>query len=281
MNKTIIIIFFIAITLLSTLNLSSCNRDDSKEEINIDTLIVNNNSLVDNSILLTADAWLPFNGVSGSGPEGYMIEIARNIFEENGIQINYINVPWPRAISGTMEGMFNGAVGASRGDGEDLIFPQEELGRGYLAFYIYKDTNWKFTGEKSLFDKSLAVINSYDYRPWLGKYIKENSDNSEKIQIMSGETPLDQNIRKLISGRVDVVVGNESSIRYAAQKMGVLDDIKSAGYDDKVAYLYIGFSPADENSPYYADLLSEGIIKMRTDGSLDGILNRYGLFDWK
>lgn len=277
MKKTVTMLLFILLSILAGSCTKNNTSDTEKEANSLDDLTKDNTE----TLLLAADAWLPYNGESGKKPDGFMIDIAREIFKESGIKIDYINTSWSRAIKGTEEGLFNGAVGASTRDGKNLIIPEEELGRGYLAFYVLGDDPWTFHDEDSLANRSIAVIESYDYREWLDKYILENRDNPEKVQIISGEQPLAQNLQKLLSHRIDIVVGNDASIRFTAKKMKILDKIKSGGFDQNYANLYIGFSPADPKSPEYAKILSTGISSMRETGRLDEILSGYGLNDWK
>ena len=210
-----------------------------------------------------------------------MVDVARAVFEPKGIKVIYKNVPWKRASAGTKSGTYNGAIGASHGDAEGFIFPKEELTRNFLAFYTKKDFDWKFDGLSSIEMIRLGVIGGYDYRPWLGKHIKENLTDQKKIQTLTGDKPLQRNIQKLLKDRIDVVVDTEAAIRWEAKSIGVLDDIKSGGYGDKVSYCYIAFSPNLDSSKKYAKMLSEGIVELRKSGKLKIILDKYGLEDWK
>ena len=48
-------------------------------------------------------------------------------------------VPWKRAIAETRSGRYHGAIGASKTDAQGFVFPEEELARNVLSFYIKKD----------------------------------------------------------------------------------------------------------------------------------------------
>ena len=128
---------------------------------------------------------------------------------------------------------------------------------------------------------SLGVAAGYDYRSWLNRYIEENKDAPDKIQIQHGRLPMKGNLKKLLTRRIDALVGNEFPIQYVAGQMGVLDQIAPAGHDTEPAYCYIAFSPANPASEIYARILSEGIVDLRRTGRLRDILSRYGLTDWK
>lgn len=233
------------------------------------------------TLTLVADEWPPFNGKPGGENEGYMVDIAREIFEARGYMVEYQLVPWKRAIHGTREGTYTGAIGASKTDAEGFIFPAEELTRNFLAFYVKKGNSWRFKDRSSVQEISLGVIGGYDYRDWLNEYIQANQDDPSKIQILTGDVPLERNLQKLLKDRIDVVVDTEAAIRSVAKDLGILDQIEPAGYGQEPAYCYIAFSPNNPNSQKYADILSEGIIAMRESGRLQHILDKYGLNDWK
>ena len=233
------------------------------------------------TVTLVADEWPPFNGKPGAEKEGYMVDIAREIFEARGYTVEYKLVPWKRAILGTREGTYSGAIGASKTDAEGFIFPAEELARNFLAFYVKKGHPWRFRDYSSVKEITLGVIGGYDYRVWLNEYIQANKDDQSKVQILTGDIPLARNLQKLLKDRIDAVVDTEAAIRSVAKELGILDQIEPAGYGQEPAYCYIAFSPNNPNSQKYADILSEGIIAMRESGSLQLILDKYGLNDWK
>ena len=233
------------------------------------------------TITIVADEWPPFNAKPDSDAEGYMVDIARAVFEAKGISVEYRNVPWKRAIVGTKAGKYTGAIGASKNDAEGFIFPEEKLARNVLAFYVKKGNPWRFRGLESIKEIHLGTIGGYDYRRWLSEYIQANSEKQDKVQVITGDVPLQRNINKLLAGRIDVVVDNEASIRWVAKRLGVLDEIKAAGYGQEPSYCYIAFSPGLPQSLKYAKLLSDGIVELRANGNLQKILDKYGLLDWQ
>lgn len=181
----------------------------------------------------------------------------------------------------TKSGQAHGAIGASKTDAAGFVFPTEELARNTLAFYVKKGDPWRFTGPESITEITLGTIAGYDYRYWLLGYIKANSKDPAKVQVLYGDEPLKRNLTKLLSNRVDVVVDTETAIRHVAREMQVLNQIECAGFGDTAAYIYIAFSPSRDDSQHLAQLLSEGIIRLRESGRLSQILAAYGLVDWK
>ncbi|BBO76965.1 amino acid ABC transporter substrate-binding protein [Desulfosarcina widdelii] len=249
--------------------------------INLIAIFVVATTTMATEVVLVADPWPPFNMEVGSEQEGYIVDVARIVFEAAGHTVVYKNVPWKRAVSGTRSVKYTGAIGASKTDGEGLVFPDEELARNLLNFYVLKDSPWKFEGLSSIEAVAIGVIGGYDYRDWLNEYIRTHSGNDDRVQVLSAHDPLKQNLNKLLYRRIDVVVDTEAAIRYKANKLGILDKIKPAGCGEEPAYIYIAFSPNRPESPMLARQLSDGIRGLRQNGQLKKILDSYGLLDWK
>jgi polar amino acid transport system substrate-binding protein len=233
------------------------------------------------TIILAADEWPPYNIQPGKQPEGYMVDIAREVFKSHNIEVVYKVVPWTRALEGTKTGKYTGAIGPSKNEAPGLIFPDEELTVNKLSFWIKKGNPWRFTGQNSVHQVSLALIQSYDYRSWLNTYAQTHKHDKNKIQFVTGEAPLAMNLRKLVAGRVGAVVDNEATVHYKAKQLELLDAIELAGKDTEPIAFYIAFSPATPRSVDYAKMLSDGIVAMRKSGRLQQILAVYDLSDWK
>lgn len=231
-------------------------------------------------ITLAADEWAPFNMVPGSKYEGYMVDVAREVFEPLGYRVQYQVVSWNRAVAEARKGVFTGIIGASKTDGEGFIFPQEELGESRLSFFVKKGHPWKFTQRDSVKAVTLGVIDGYDYREWLLSYIAQ-AKKAGKVHISAGDNPLEKNLKLLVSGRIDAVVDNKFAILYTAGLLGFQDQLQFVGSDTLPSQQYIAFSPALPESAKYAQILSQGIQKLRATGRLAVILARYGLQDWK
>jgi polar amino acid transport system substrate-binding protein len=229
------------------------------------------------TISLEADHWMPFNG-DGKAESGYMIDVAKAVFESHGLQVKYSVTPWARAVADVRSGKCNAVVGAGVDDAPDLIFPKEELGVGVQTFYVKAGSPWKYSGVDSLKGVKLAVIKDYTYFPELDAYIKANPSG---VKAGYGADPLRDNLRLLLDGPVDVVVDNPAVLAYTADSMGIKGKVSVAGNGGTPLKMFIAFSPANPKSKEYADMLSTGIAALRKSGELKKVLARYGLSDWK
>jgi len=239
------------------------------------------------TITIKSDEWCPFNCEPGSDSPGYMIEVARIIFQKAGHTLIYESMPWSRSIDQTRKGNIDAIPGASKGEVPDFIFPDEEFGASMTYFFVKKGTSWKYKDVSSLAKVRIGVQDDYEYGEGIDEYIEKNK-NTTSVQAVKSEDPVSLNLKKLIKGKIDAVPEDKLVFLYNAKKMGVLDQVEEVGViptlnmeDFEATKVYIAFSPANPKSVEYAKLLSNGIKEMRASGELQKILDKYGLADWK
>lgn len=239
------------------------------------------------TITVKADAWCPFNCEPGSDSPGYMIEVARVIFQKAGHELVYENMPWSRSIDHARKGKIDAIPGASRGEVPDFVFPEEEFGASMTYFFVKKGSPWRFTGVDSLAGIRIGVQDDYEYGGGIDEYIEKNRD-SMSVQVVKSDDPVTLNIKKLVKGNIDAYPEDKLVFQYNAKSMGILDQVEEAGMipvesmeDLESTKIYLAFSPANPKSAQYAEILSAGIMAMRASGELQRILDKYGLKDWK
>jgi len=226
-------------------------------------------------LVIAADPWCPFNCEPGSDKPGYLVEIAKEVFEPLGHTVTYETVNWARALVTTREGQYDAVFGAARGDAEDFVFPSEPLGQAGNAYFVRQNDPWKLDKPEALSGKTVGLIRDYDYGG-----LEADIEKYATAEYVGGNDPLPSNIKKLLAERLDVVVEEASVFNYTAGEMGVLDKVRlesSGDYDP----IYIAFSPAKDDSKQLAADLDAGMAKLRESGRLKEILAKYGLTDWK
>jgi len=231
-------------------------------------------------VTIRADEWYPVNGRPGAEKPGYMIEIARKILIEHGHSLDYQTLPWRGSLKMVRKGRFDCVVGADNNDAPDFVFAKEPWGFIKPVFYIKKDNTWRYRGIDSLRNIRLGVIGDYAYTEELERYIARHKD-TDKVQIVFANKALRQNIGKLMSGRLDVVIEYDIVMDAKLRELGHDQDIVSVGSVTDGQPLYIACSPNKANAGEYVRLFSEGFAKMRQNGELAAILQKYGLRDWQ
>lgn len=227
-------------------------------------------------ITIAADEWCPINCAEGSDHEGIGIEIARKVYEKLGYTVRYKVMPWDQAIAAVTDGSVDAVVGANANDSKKLVFPETPLGLVSDSLYTRQDKPLTCQNLDCLKGLRLGVINDYGYSPALQSYIEENRKFPGTIFEASGNDALEENIKKLMSGEVDVIAESSIIMLYTLNQMKLSNSARfvySFPYED----VFLGFSPAHSHSRKLADLFDEGMKKLRQDGGLDSVYSRYGI----
>ena len=230
-------------------------------------------------ISVRADTWCPYNCDPKSDKPGYMIEILKETLGKQGHTIDYQETNWARAIAESRAGKFVAIAGAAKSDAPDFIFPELALGKGASCFFTLPKSSWKYDGIPSLDSITVGVIRDYSYDgDAFDAYIKNNSNKIKRIDMISGEQPLERNIAKLKNGRVQAVIEDAAVFRYMNSKSKEPLLTREAGCV-KVSPIYVAFSPTHPQSATYAKIVSEGLVVMRKSGQLKKVLAKYNLTD--
>ena len=229
---------------------------------------------------IAADEWFPMNGDPESPTPGYMIELAKTIFEPQGIEVQYTLVPWERAVTQTREGKYNCVVGAYKSDTPDFVFPKTSWGLDEPKFFILNSYSWQFDGNiESLKVRNLGVIEGYTYRDDFDAYVQDTK--GIHVQVTGGNQALETNIKKLLAKRIDTLVESESVFKAKIKELKLEGKFKSAGNIIDPVDMYLACSPRLPASQTYVDMVDQAMPKLRTSGKLQAILKRYGLKDWQ
>lgn len=235
------------------------------------------------TIRLVADPWCPYNCEPETERVGFMVEIARRVFQAAGYQVEYHQRPWVRALQETRDGEFHGVIGATRLEAPDFIFPDLAQGQMANAFWTLAESPWQYQDARSLEGQHLAVIAGYSYGDIIENMLQDQQ-HRPYITELHGVSPLKNGLMMLERGRIQVLLEDEHVMRYQLHRSGQSDKFKRAGYvpaEANAARVYIAFSPAFTASSGYASLLTDGIAQLRASGELAQILGHYGVSDWR
>ena len=228
------------------------------------------------SVVIAADPWCPHNCEAGSEHEGYMIDIAREAFGLSGINVEYVNMSWARALQQARDGYIDAVVGALPGDAPDFVFPDAATGYSTIALYTHPDNNWQYAGIDSLSQSKLLAINGYAYSPELDSYIEKYQDDPERVWVLSGPAPLSRSIELLHQQRSDVFPEDRYVMQWQLEQENNTESLRMAAVIHE-SPIYVAFSPVGRDSAQLAALLSEGARALQSSGRVAEILTRYGL----
>jgi len=231
------------------------------------------------TLTLKADYWCPYNCTPGEKPEGYMIDIARAVFEPAGYTVVYELMPYDDAVEAARQGTITAVVGAARSDAPDLLFSPGGEGMSTYALATPKGSGFSFTGVDSLKPLRLGAIEDYTYDPAIDDYIAAHK-GTRAVTLISGDTATRDLVTLLAERKVDVVIEDDAVLEYTFTQMGVntLFDLTVAKTGQPV---FIAFSPRHPKAADLVALLDKGLAELRRSGRLAEILRVYGLRDWQ
>ena len=231
------------------------------------------------TITLRADIWDPYNGDPASDRPGFMIEVAKAVFEKAGYTVDYQvdGWSWDRSVEEAKKGNIDGIVGAAKSDAPDFIFPSEPLCKQRMSFFVKKGNPWRYAGTDSLASVRLGIISGYTYFDEVDAYIEANKNNEDRVQSVQDDNALELNLKKLAAGRIDTVIEDAAVFNNKAKALGIADQFETAGLAGPEDSCYIAFTPARPSSAKYAELLGAGIKEMTASGEMQKLLDKYGI----
>ena len=229
-------------------------------------------------VRLCADQWMPYNGDPADPKPGYVIELAKAVFEPNGVKVEYSVMPYEEALAAVKEGTMSGAIGANAEEGKGLTLPTEAIGAVPICLITRIDSHWTYNNVASFRSAKLGVIKGYTYWPVLDAFLAKNE--GQGLFVAEGDTPLEELMTKLQAGELDVVAESEPILLWYLRSHNIDRKNFRIVFKSTPDPIFVAFSPNDEGKRF-ATLLDEGIRALRKSGELTQILQRYGLSDWQ
>ena len=231
----------------------------------------------DKTLTFAADLWCPVNCEAGTNRPGFAVDLLKQIYEPLGYKINYITMPWARAVERAEAGEIDGVVGALKEDAQNLIFPAEPLLSITDDFYVLSDSQQPYTGLESLKGVAIGIISDYSYSTPVTALLVENARVSGAVQAVSGEDALNQNIRKLRAGRISVICESSIIMDHTLNQLDLTKEIKWLGGDIPSGDIYVAFSPARAGVAALSQAYDQGVTRLRQNGEIIRIYDSYGV----
>ncbi|WP_417436667.1 substrate-binding periplasmic protein [Idiomarina abyssalis] len=261
--------------------------NQAKKSLTFSVLLVSfitlfSTSAFSDTLRIATDEWCPYDCIASQnqGQVGYLGDLLVETLASRGHKVEFVEVSYSRGLQLVREGKLDGTMACFREEAPDFVFPDFPLGKSNSTFFSQKDSSWRYTGKESLEQaKMIGMIKGYDYvDPVVMDYFKQNPKN---VLAITGEKPLERLLEMLINGRLTAVIEDKSVLEYKAKQIGKADQLKVSGNTNVVIDVYSSFSPKNPKSAEYAKIVSEETLKMRADGRLEKLLERYGIQDWQ
>ncbi|QGY41821.1 transporter substrate-binding domain-containing protein [Pseudodesulfovibrio cashew] len=232
----------------------------------------------DSLLLASVNNIPPYVYVEDGELTGISVDIINELAHRGGFSVEIETFPWARVMLLLEKGQIDGAFSAYETEKRKAFCLY--TGRVHydeLRIATRKGGMFVCAGVKSLYGKvvgkgrNVYVSEEFNEAVSKGKIILEETDDMKMT-----------NIKKLIAGRLDAVIGSPAAMMHYAKKLGVDKKIVIApgALKEKIpAYLVLSkHSPLQHKSEWQAKL-TRIINGMWEDGTVQTINARYGVTD--
>ncbi|MCW9045429.1 MAG: transporter substrate-binding domain-containing protein [Alphaproteobacteria bacterium] len=221
------------------------------------------------TLKLVNDPWPPYTGMNLPG-KGVATEIVVTALNKAGYKTSMHFAPWARALEGTISGTYDILLTTSftKERAKVVAYSEPYLGN-VIRFIKLESKAYHFDQLDDLHHLNIGVVRGYVYEPMF--------DKSELIYKIEN-TLLENNLRMLLAGRLDLVVEDE----LVAQKT-----ISKLFPDEKYNFSFLS-KPLNKKPmhiiirkahPSHVTIISRFnavLDTMRADGTYDEILAKHG-----
>ena len=231
------------------------------------------------TLLLVADTYCPYNCAVGAEPEGFAIDVMREIFEPKGYQIKYKVVPWTRALKMVKSGQADVALGSppEEANTHGLVQGQEPIGYATDCLFVRADNTLQFNNRADDLNslKRVGTVVDFQYYDQFGEWLKRPENQAKNFQAR-GDTASLTNLKQLVLGRLDGAIETLQVMDYLILQTQAKADVRVAGCQSQQQVFNL-FSPARSDAKQLAAELDKGIVALRKNGRMAHILARYGM----
>ncbi|MFW5837887.1 MAG: substrate-binding periplasmic protein [Desulfovibrionaceae bacterium] len=221
-------------------------------------------------MVLSTDPWAPFYHPDLED-QGFFTELARRAFRKRGYAVDIDFTPWKRALKTARFGQSQGVLGAYYKTERTLNFMYSDVvSHSELVFYALAGSGVRIESLEDLRELRVGAIRGYHYTRAFDEadfFVKEPVDR------------LEQNIEKLVRGRIDAFVASSKVTRWIlSQRLPHYADLlEKTGPPLDVKGLYVLISRAVPNRRELIEDFNAGLAAIRENGEYAAVLREYGL----
>ncbi|MBT4791257.1 MAG: transporter substrate-binding domain-containing protein [Halobacteriovoraceae bacterium] len=196
---------------------------------------------------VVGEEFAPFEFIKNGEVVGIDIDIAKYIFDQMNISVEFNILPWKRAWSSIVEGKAEAVLTTSRSKKREpyLWYPEENMWISNFVFFVHKDKqDIPFEGYKTILVKKwkVGIIDGNSYHPSFWKafpyqngattFQGDHSKAKEHLQLHK-TTMLNQNLKMLAKKRIDIFLSDKTFGNYSIKILKLKSEVT---YYDKVVY---------------------------------------------
>lgn len=203
--------------------------------------------------------------------QGLIPRIVTEVFRLEGVEVEYVFMPWPRAYEESKQGKVHGTVqwlySAQRAGEHHFSDPIME--ESYVWFYMKKNAfDWQ--SFEDLKGKAIGARQGFTYNPEFHQGIE---DSSLDVSMLGNNK---QNLDMLFNDRIDVFI-EQLDVGY----FGISHHYYGKGsqqftHHPKIIFTkqnHLLLSKQHEDSPYYIDKFNKGLKRLKASGKFQQYVN--------
>lgn len=215
--------------------------------------------------------------------KGFTTDIAQRIYEKLGYRVEFYALPWARAAAQAFNGELNGVLSAGKDETPLLMFPEVEIAVQSDCFIGRENDAWVPADADSFVNRHTIV-----FKGWANENAYRKIMGDERYEELFDEFSIDEHYAQRVVNmvklnRADAFWMDINVFNYYRNRYNDLfaEQFKSLGCV-KFQKLYLALSPAyPELSKKLITEFDIGMDLLRKSGQLNGILQNYGLSDWR
>jgi len=232
-------------------------------------------------ISLRADPSCPMSCDPSSPFPGYVIEMARAIYEPQGFQIDYQSTSWERLSRDFESGQIDIAVGVASSELSESLKTPAPIGWFSPAFAKLRGSAWHWTNDPSaaLQGQEIGAVPGR-HVPFLLRTIFDPASRTGAVFPLRMADSLSSGLRMLQQHRITLLLGDQRALDWGIRMAGGGPTLEIVPLSEPPIPLFLAFTLAplrQERSHILLGLWTDGLAHLRTTGELSRILARYGL----
>jgi polar amino acid transport system substrate-binding protein len=217
--------------------------------------------------IIAEDAWYPYSGQTENGVAGIAVDIVRETFKAEGIDVDFEAMGYDQGMLLVKDGGAIGCFDAPRTKEieETYLWHDEPMFTAKSFFYATSDYKGSLKGVEDIGGRKLGLTQGYGYGNAIDMNDSLNKEYSKTDEVI---------LRKLTAGRLDFIVLYDKVAEHLISKLGVQGKVKEVGLSEATD-LYVVFSKKNPDGQKYRDIFSRGFRKIKTNGSYQQILDSW------
>lgn len=204
--------------------------------------------------------------------EGIAVRVVEEVFQRMRQPVTITVLPWARALQRIQQGRSDGIFTAYKTVEREVFadYSKEVLIPQTVSLFVKGQSGIRFDGDlKSLHHYQFGVVRKVSYGSVFDSALNQGVFNNVQI-VDSGQ----QNFRKLILGRVDIVVSNKYGAYHILNQIDGAEKVRELTPELQSLPSYIAFSKKRALTGV-RDRFDHLLREIKADGTYDRIINQY------